>query len=52
MVPFCDFGVCEDRVVGAGDAGWEAAGDVVVGRVEAGRGARGVEGVLPVAVLC
>lgn len=51
MVPFCDFGVGEDGVVGAGDAGFETACYVVVGRVDAFRVSGGVVGVLPIAVL-
>ena len=51
MVPFCDFGVCEDGIVRAEDAGGEAASGVVVGGVHAFGVAGGVVGVLPVAVL-
>jgi hypothetical protein len=51
VVPFCDFGVCEDGVVGTGDARWEAPGDVVVSGVIAFVIAGGVVGVLPIAVL-
>lgn len=51
MVPFGDFGVCEDTVVGAGDARGETAGYVVVGGVVTFVIAGGVVGVLPVAVL-
>ena len=52
MVPFCDFGVCQDRVVRAGYAGGETAGYAVIGRVVAFGVASRVVLVLPIAVLC
>jgi hypothetical protein len=52
VVPFGDFGVCEDRVVGTGDSGGEAASDVVVGRVDSFAVSGGVVLILPIAVLC
>jgi hypothetical protein len=52
VVPFGDFGVCEDAVVRAGDAGGETAGYVVIGGVVALVVTGGVGRVLPVAILC
>jgi hypothetical protein len=52
VVPFGDFGVCEDAVMGAGDAGGKTAGYVVVGGVVTLVVTCGVGRVLPVAVLC
>lgn len=48
VVPLCDFGVCEQRVVAAGEASLHTLSDVVVERKV---GAEGVVRVLPVAVL-
>jgi hypothetical protein len=52
VIPFRDFGVCQDRVVRAGYAGGETAGYAVVGGVVAFGVAGRVVFVLPVAVLC
>ena len=51
VVPLCDFGVCEDGIVRAGDAGFESASDAVVGGVVAFCVAGRIVFVLPIAVL-
>jgi hypothetical protein len=51
MVPFCDFGVSEDRVVAAGNSSFQTTGDAVVGRVVSFCVAGGVLFILPVTIL-